>query len=203
MAKKIKFENKNLKELLKSLQNDYVLRVGIIGAKASSNHDKSSSLTNADIGTFHEFGTERMPRRSFLEDSLKFKLKDFNTEKFRNLRKLAWKWIFDKKAMQNFLNILGAKCLEYIEEGFATNGFGMWKPLASSTKSIIAKKHKVLTMDKALNASMAKYLKANKFWHGDLVRNPDGSIGIAGGRNILTETGKLRRSITFKVIKRK
>ncbi|MBQ5900595.1 MAG: hypothetical protein IIW86_01910, partial [Clostridia bacterium] len=128
--------------------------------------------------------------------------KDFNTEKFRAIRKALFKWFFDKKAPQNFLNVLGAKCLEYIEEGFATNGFGLWKPLASSTKSIIAKKHKVLTMDKALNASMAKYIKSNKFWYGDLVRKADGSITIEGGRNILTETGKLRRSITFKVFKR-
>ena len=188
---------------MKSMKDEYILRVGVIGAKGKGSHGKGEDLSNADIGTFHEFGTERTPRRSFLEDSLKFKLKDFNTEKFRAIRKAMFKWIFDKKAPQNFLNTLGAKCLEYIEEGFATNGFGMWKPLAASTKSIIAKKHKVLTMDKALNASMAKYLKANKFWHGDLVRNPDGSIGIAGGRNILTETGKLRRSISFKVIKRK
>lgn len=198
----MKFDTTNLDKLMKSLKDDYVLRVGVIGAKGKGSHDKASGLSNADIGTFHEFGTEKMPRRSFLEDSLKFKLKDFNTEKFRAIRKALFKWFFDKKAPQNFLNVLGAKCLEYIEEGFATNGFGLWKPLASSTKSIIAKKHKVLTMDKALNASMAKYIKSNKFWYGDLVRKADGSITIEGGRNILTETGKLRRSITFKVFKR-
>ena len=172
---------------MKSLNDEYFVRVGIIGVKATGKHDSKSGLTNAEIGTFHEFGTEKMPRRSFLEDSLRFKLKDFNTEKFRAIRKLLFKYFFDKKAPQNFMNILGAKCLEYIEEGFATNGFGMWKPLASSTERIVSKKHKVKTLDQAKNASIATWRKSFNFWIG---------------RNILTETGKLRRSITFKVMKK-
>ena len=172
---------------MKTLNEDYTLRVGIIGSVATGKHDKNSNLTNAEIGTFHEFGTEKMPRRSFLEDSLRFKLKDFNTEKFKALRQLFFKWFFVKNAPQNFLNVLGAKCLEYIEEGFATNGFGMWKPLARSTEKIVSKKHKVKTLDQAKNASVATWRKSFNFWIG---------------RNILTETGKLRRSIAFKVFKK-
>lgn len=182
-----KFDDSELKKLIKSLHENYTLRVGVIGSKGKGSHGKGQNLSNADVGTFHEFGTEKMPRRSFLEDSLKFKLKDFNTEKFRALRKLMFKWFFDKKAPQNFLNVLGAKCLEYIEEGFATNGFGMWKPLASGTEKIVAKKHKVKTLDQAKNASIATWRKSFNFWIG---------------RNILTETGKLRRSIGFKVFKK-
>ena len=177
----------NLDDLIKSLKDNYTLRVGIIGSKAKASHDKNSknSLTNAELGTFHEFGTSKMPRRSFLEDSLKFKLK-FNTEQMKELRNALFTQFFVKKTPKQFLQDLGARCLQIIEEGFATNGFGMWKPLASSTEQAVSKKHKQLTMEQVSNKSIATYRKTLRFW---------------GNRNILTETGKLRRSMGFKVFK--
>ena len=178
---------KNLDELIKMFKDDYTLRVGIIGAKATAKHDKSD-LTNAEVGTFHEFGSadgKHPPRRSFLEDSLKFKLK-FNEEQMKDMRKILFTQFFIKKAPQKFLQDLGARCLQIIEEGFATNGFGKWKPLAESTESAIGKKHKVLTIEQAENKSIATFRKSLRFW---------------GARNILTETGKLRRSMSFKIFK--
>ena len=201
----IKYDTKNLDEIMKSLQNELTLRVGIIGSKASAQHG-DDGLTNAELGTFHEFGSQSVkdhpPRRSFLEDSLKFKL-NFEGEKGKFLRQSFFKAFFDKKKPEKFLQDLGAKCLLIIEEGFATNGFGMWKPLASSTKRMIDKKHKVLTMEEAKEATMGKYRRAYKFWYGSLTENENGEIGITGGRNILTETGKLRHSISFKILKKK
>ena len=123
-----------------------------------------------------------MPRRSFLEDSLKLKLK-FNTEKLRDLKKILFTQFFIKKAPQKFLHDLGAKCRLIIKEGFATNGFGRWKPYAASTERNIARKNKVLTMDKAKNAKLPTYRKASNFWMS---------------KNILTDTGKLRHSITLR-----
>lgn len=188
MAKKeITYDVKNLEDVINALKEDYTLRIGIIGAKATQTSHKNSSKTNAEIGTFHEFGTSKMPRRSFLEDSLKLKLK-FNTEKMRELRRVLFTQFFIKKAPQKFLQDLGAKCLLIIEDGFATNGFGRWKPYAKSTERAIAKKNKVLTMDKAKNAKLPTYRKASNFWTF---------------KNILTDTGKLRHSITFKIIKKK
>lgn len=207
----IKFNIDKLEELIRRLKKEKkkILRVGILGSQASAKHDKkdsNSNVTNADIGTFHEFGTRKMPRRSFLEDSLKFKLK-FTGETGKGLRKSLFKQFFKGENSENdsesFLRDLGAKCLQIIEEAFATDGFGQWKQLSKTTERIIAKKHKVLTMDEAKNATMGKFRKAYKFWYGQLVENKDGSVGITGGRNILTETGKLRRSISFKLIKKK
>ena len=188
MAKKeIEYDISKLEELIKSLKEDYVLRVGIIGTKATNASHKNSSKTNAEIGTFHEFGTKKMPRRSFLEDSLKLKLK-FNTERMREMRRVLFSQFFIKQAPQKFLQELGAKCLMIIEDAFATNGFGRWKPYAKSTEASIAKKNKVLTMDKAKNAKLPTYRKASNFWTF---------------KNILTDTGKMRHSIAFKVIKKK
>lgn len=184
----IKYNTAELDKLIKCLMDDYTLRVGILGSKASKTHDSESGLSNAELGTIHEFGSaddKHPPRRSFLEDSLKFKLK-LDSEPLKELRKTLFTQLFIKKAPQRFMQDLGAKCLFYIEQGFATNGFGMWKPLASSSERNIAKKHKRLTMEQARNKSIATFRKTLNFW---------------GARNILTETGKLRRSITFKVFK--
>lgn len=203
MADNVKFDKTNLDKTIEAMKEKLVLRVGIIGSKATGEHGEDG-LTNATLGTFHEFGSQKVknhpPRRSFLEDSLKFKL-NFSGEQGKALRKALFKEYFKSQKPIKFLQDLGAKCLLIIEEGFATNGFGMWKPLASSTERMIAKKHKVLTMDQAKNATMGKYRRAYKFWYGSLTENENGEIGVTGGRNILTETGKLRHSISFKVIK--
>ena len=169
---KVQADVSELEKLLKSLKTNYFLRVGILGTKAKNEHDKDSSLTNAEIGTFHEFGTSKMPRRSFLEDSLKFKL-DFNTNDLKPLKKLAFNTFFIQRKPQKFFTVLGAKCLEIIEEGFATNGFGKWAPLSEAYRQRKIKKAKG---------------KEKKF---------------AAAINILTDTGKLRRSISFKVMKNK
>lgn len=176
---KIKYDMTNLENIVRSLKQDYVLRVGILGSKAKGNHDSESGLTNAEIGTVHEFGSGNVPRRSFLEDSLKYKLK-FNTEQFKKLKRVLFKQFFVKNAPQVFLQDLGAKCLEIIEEGFATNGFGMWKSLSAATYAARAKKAKIDT-SKATKRSL-------NYWFN---------------HPILTDTGKLRKSISFKVIKRK
>lgn len=198
MAKEnsVKYDTTHLDNLIKSLKQDYFLRVGILGSKAKATHDKESGKTNAEIGTFHEFGTKNLPRRSFLEDSLKFKLK-FNEEQMKNLKKSLFKNMFQKEKpnVQIFLQDLGAKCLEIIEEGFATNGFGKWQPLSFNlfkerSEKAMANFNKI---EKAMLKGKVQYDKNTLDQYIQEVHNP----------NILTDTGKLRQSITFKVQKRK
>ena len=43
-----------LNNLLKSLKQDYFVRVGILGAKAKKTHKNTDDLTNAKLGTIHE-----------------------------------------------------------------------------------------------------------------------------------------------------
>lgn len=167
----VKADYSELENLINSFKSNYVLRVGILGSKAHTQHDKGSDLTNAEIGAGHEFGEGNLPRRSFLEDSLKFKL-DFTANELKPYKKLAFKAFFLQRKPKVFFYALGAKCLEAIEEGFATNGFGMWAPLSESYRQSKVKKARG---------------KEKKF---------------AARINILTDTGKLRRSISFKVIKK-
>lgn len=167
----VKADYSELENLIDSFKSNYVLRVGILGSKAHTQHGKGSDLTNAEIGAGHEFGAGNLPRRSFLEDSLKFKL-DFTANELKPYKKLAFKAFFILRKPQVFLNALGAKCLEAIEEGFATNGFGLWQPLTE--------RYRQQKINKA-RGTMKKMLARTQ---------------------ILTDTGKLRRSISFKVIKK-
>lgn len=162
-----------LNSILKGLNDDAVLRVGIIGQKAKAEHDSESGLTNADIGTFHELGTSKMPQRSFLERPLKERL-NFNNSEMAEMKKVLFKQFFVKGAPEEFFKDLGAKALDVINAAFETNGFGEWKSLTDSTVNRRASKIK----GKA---------KQEEFKHL---------------HNILTDTGTMRRSIDFKVIKK-
>ena len=204
---KVKADIDELERLIKTLKGGYFLRVGIIGGKAGAQHDKDSGQTNADIGSFHEFGTKKMPRRSFLEDSLKLKL-NFNASQFAEMRKQLFKQVFQKNTPEIFLQNLGVKCLQVIEEGFATNGFGLWKPLSKNLKE---KRDKdVLTNLAKLDRKAGRLAnKANSFDDLDRIEKLRQRVKllktnfIEYGSKILTDTGKLRHSISFRVMKKK
>lgn len=153
-----------LNKLTKLLKDDYTLRVGILGSRARSQHDSESRVTNAELGVFHEFGTVKMPQRSFLWMPLVEKL-NFNNPDMQGLKKVIWKQLFIKKAPEEFYRTLGAMALDAIEWAFQTNGGGMWRPLSVRTESQFSRRRK------------------------------------KGLPQILTDTGKLRRSMSFKILK--
>ena len=197
MTKEIKYNDDGIKDLINSLKKDYFLRIGIVGSKATKAEHEDTHLTNAELGTIHEFGSadgKHPPRRSFLEDSLKFKLK-FNESKLKDLRKSLFKNFFVKKAPKQFLEELGAKCLLIIEEGFATNGFGMWKPLSMPvfSKRLEKAMKNYNRIESQMESGKIAYNKALLNQYFDEVQHP----------NILTNTGKLRKSFGFKVMRRK
>lgn len=197
MAKAVKYDDSGLKDLTQTLKKEYFLRVGIIGSKATKTEHKNSKLTNAELGTIHEFGSKdgkHPPRRSFLEDSLKFKLK-LDDEKLKFLKKSLFKSLFQKGAPQQFLTELGSVCLQIIETAFATNGFGMWKPLSMPvfSKRLEKAMKNYNRIERKMETGRMAYDKALLDQYFDEVRHP----------NILTDTGALRKSFSFKVMRRK
>lgn len=182
---KIKYDTKNLDDIIAMLKKDYRLRVGVIGSKAKQ---KNGSKTNAEIGTFHEQpngpGKGIIPRRSFLIDSILHEL-NFNSEKMKPIKKFLFTQFFDKKAPEKFLQDLGAKCLLAIETGFATNGFGRWKAWSASYEA--KRKRMVKRMPSLFKGTGIRLKVAREL------------IGLYS--NILTLTGKLRHSISFKIFK--
>ena len=174
---KVKADLNGLNELLKSLKQDYFVRIGIIGAKAKQKH-KNSNLTKAELGTIHEQPDndgKKIPKRSFLEMPLKLKL-NFNDAELKELKKSAWTQIFLKKKPKEFFAQLGAKALDIVTGAFETNGYGEWQPWSKGYER------------KRINEVKGKK-KREQFWLN---------------HNILTYTGELRnKSIEMKVLKRK
>lgn len=174
----VKADLTEMYKLMRMLKEDYTVRIGIIGAKAKQQH-KGSELTNADIGTFHEFGSadgKHPPQRSFLMMPIGNKL-NFNNDEMKDMRKFLFKQLFLKKAPEEFYKGLMARALEVVENAFATAGFGEWKPLAASTYA-----HRSRNLPKSVTKRSLTY------WFN---------------HPILTDTGQLRRSISGKIIKGK
>lgn len=166
-----------LESLTKALKEDYKVKVGVIGTKAKAQHE--GGVTNAELGAFHEFGTKNMPERSFLLMPLTEKL----SEEIPKMKKYIWKQVFVKKAVKEFYQNLGAKAVAIIEDWFDNSGYGHWKSLTASTIGAFEKS------------------KGIKGWRTGTIAQFRKGLRIAGGRQILTDSGKLRHSISFKVIK--
>ena len=166
---KIKYDNTELNRIMRMLKEEYTLRVGIMGSKAAAQNHKKSDVTNAELGTFHEFGTRKMPERSFLFKPLEQELQFTNPE-MKELKSAVFKQFFIKNTPKQFFIDLGTKALSVVEAAFNTNGFGEWTPLTESTERQFRKARK----------------ENNK----------------KNGYQILTDTGKLRRSISMQIMKR-
>lgn len=164
-----------LKNIQKEMQSNYVVKVGIMGAKASEMHQTttgasfkvgnrdvkrvvSSGLTNVQLGVIHEFGSysKNIPARSFLRMPLETKRKDLL--EFLG-SKTAAKLIGEGK-IKFLLELLGIKAEAIIQEAFESKGFGKWDANAPAT------------------------------------------IAQKGSSSPLIDTAQLRRSITSKVVKK-
>nr|DAJ74732.1 MAG TPA: virion morphogenesis protein [Caudoviricetes sp.] len=158
---KVKANTDGFKKLMKNLKDERILRVGIIGDKVKPHTD--SGLTTAEIGTFHEFGTKKMSRRSFLEMPLKIKL-DFKREDMKSLKKSLWKNLIQKNNAEEFYKELGSRALKTIALAFNTEGFGHWKTLTARTAKAKSRDnnnaHQILTATGLLrNSFMFKVIK--------------------------------------------
>lgn len=175
--------NANLNGLNKLIKcfnsSDYFVRVGIIGSSVGKTHDDKSGLTNAELGNIHEQPNndgKKMPKRSFLEMPLKMKLNfKENAQEAKDVKKAAWKELFVKNKPQVFFSFLGAKALDIVIGAFETNGYGEWQSWSEA-------------YEKRRISKVKGKKKREQFWLN---------------HNILTDTGKLRNSISFKVMKKK
>lgn len=53
---KIKYDNTELNRIMRMLKEEWAVRIGILGSKATAQHDSESGLTNAQLGAVHEMG---------------------------------------------------------------------------------------------------------------------------------------------------
>lgn len=125
MSKGVTFEARKLNNFVKALTNKSVVQVGIFG---KANGRRSSEKTNAEIGAQHEFGTEKIPRRSFLRMPI-FQMSD---EIIKRTGEGALDLLVKNEPVA-LLKQLGFACEIVIDKAFRTRGFGSWKENAPLT----------------------------------------------------------------------
>lgn len=130
---KISVNLDGLEDLKRKLGSEYYARIGIIGAKAATEHEdrdgEPTGLTNAEIGVLQEFGNEHIPPRSFLRMPIVERMKDI----VRFLGSSKVNSLFEAGNIKGIFKALGIEGEGIVQDAFATRGFGMWKPNAPRT----------------------------------------------------------------------
>lgn len=116
-----------LENLAKGLRSKYKVQIGIFGGKSSR---KGGSLTNAEIGAIHEYGSISgdIPERSFLRIPIRFKAARIMKEAGKKFFEL-----FSKSNKKIFWQSLGIAAEGVVQEAFSTGGYGKWKELKEAT----------------------------------------------------------------------
>ncbi len=102
--------------------------IGVPGTpRTKDGNGKGPELTNAQVGAFHEFGTSKLPVRSFLRVPLIDHL----------AKRLESKGLLDQHLLQQVIatrspipwaEAVVKTAAEIVDEAFETSGFGKWPP---------------------------------------------------------------------------
>jgi phage gpG-like protein len=97
-----------------------VARVGILSGTA-----RSDGPTNADVGAAHEFGTSRLPQRSFLRMPLELKLNEFlgKTTAFNDD---VLKSVMRSGSLKLWVQKIATVAKNVVLGAFDTAGYGRW-----------------------------------------------------------------------------
>ena len=124
-------DTRKLETIIKIMKdNKLKVRVGILGDNGSR---KEGSLNNASIGVFHEFGTVKMPQRSFLRMPLNAKLDKYIQNSKGIFSKKVINGIYEERSLISLLKRVGKVAERVIDDAFQTRGFGIWPDLQAET----------------------------------------------------------------------
>ena len=131
MSINVKLDVSGIKDLEAKLKSAGKVRVGILGAN-KNRKDGGSSLSNAEIGRIHEFGsvTRKIPARSFLRMPLR-KNVDELLGVFSNSSSVGQALSEGNSSLA--LELLGVKAEGIVLGAFRSNGYGQWAKLKSKT----------------------------------------------------------------------
>lgn len=121
---------KNLDKLIKALKGKVpVAKVGILGSHAvrTAEEKKEMGPNNAEVGATHEFGTSKLPQRSFLRVPITENLQKY-LEKSGALDKNVILQAIKDNSLFTFVKKLGAIGEAISLDSFDSGGFGKWKP---------------------------------------------------------------------------
>lgn len=136
----IKVNGKILDNLLSAMkEKKIVAKVGVLGTKDARNaafdEKDTGAISNATIGAAHEFGTSKLPQRSFLRMPLQTMLsKELLKNGFftdENLREAA-----KEKNFKSYIEKIAITGVAVVLQAFDTGGFGEWPPSNMERKKV-------------------------------------------------------------------
>lgn len=124
-----------LQKVLKALKvKPPVARVGILGNNALRSDGKGGP-NNATIGSWHEFGTSKLPVRSFLRVPISEKLQK-ELEKSGAFTPEALSQVVKQKTLRPWVEKMAIVAEGIVADAFDTGGFGAWKPSDMQHKKV-------------------------------------------------------------------
>ncbi len=121
-----------LDKLLKALGGKQpVARVGILGDGSART---SGSLSNAEVGAAHEFGTSRLPQRSFLRIPISENMQKYLDDSGA-LDKAVMLQVIKEGTVLPWLKKVAVLAETIVHDAFDSAGFGKWQPSNMAAKS--------------------------------------------------------------------
>lgn len=164
---------KGLDQILKALKaKPPVVRVGILGEKTQRVEGKTTLTfsevqnlkkprrgadvpTNAEIGASHEFGTSKLPQRSFLRMPLADRLQK-EMESAGALDEKVLKEVIRSGSVVPWLKKIAVLAEGIVLGAFDSGGYGKWKPSDMRYKTV----HQTLVETQQLRNSITSEVKA-------------------------------------------
>ena len=124
MSNTVVFKDHGMQDLIDAMSGELPkAKVGILG----DNTNREETLSNADVGIKHEFGTETLPIRSFLRVPL-----TDNMQKYLNksgaFDEEALKKVIEENSLFPWLKKIAIIGETIVIDGFDSGGFGKWPP---------------------------------------------------------------------------
>lgn len=150
MGETIQLKDKGLKDLIRAFKGKTipVARVGILGDKNSRSSTKNG-VTNAQVGAAHEFGTEKLPIRSFLRMPLSTELSKA-LEKSGAFTREALAKVVEEKSLTPYVEKIAVVAVGVVLEAFDSGGYGKWTPSDMTHKKV----HQTLVESQQLRNSI-------------------------------------------------
>lgn len=119
----IEFDLKGLEQLIKALKGQVPYgRIGVLGKKTN----RQGETTNAQVGAAHEFGTTRLPQRSFLRIPLIEHLNKY-LEKSGAFTDATMKKVIREGSLKPWMQLVMITAELVVADAFRTGGFGKWR----------------------------------------------------------------------------
>lgn len=128
-------ELKGLDQIIKALKiKAPSIHVGILSDKATRSKSGKATANNAEIGSFHEFGTSTIPMRSFLRVPLSNKL-EVEMIKSNALDKNVLKKVIKEGTLIPWMEKIAILAEGIVLGAFDSGGYGEWKGWKDSSYS--------------------------------------------------------------------